>query len=161
MWRKYFGDDAIIYGIDINPSCAKFNGISGQVRIGSQDDSNFLESVIREMGGVDIILDDGSHQMNHIIKSFKFLFPLLNENGIYMIEDLHTAYWKNHGGGYHAKSNFFKFLAEIINDMHHWYHAYGVKYPTVSNYCPGIHVHDSIVVFEKSIVYEPTHSRIN
>ena len=75
MWRKYFGESAIIFGIDIDPSCAKFNGIAGQVRIGSQIDKIFLDSVISEMGGVDIILDDGSHHMNNIAPTFKHLFP--------------------------------------------------------------------------------------
>jgi hypothetical protein len=66
LWRKYFGDDAIIFGININPDCEKLNGLAGQVRIGSQIDRPFLESVIKEMGGVDIVLDDGSHHMQHI-----------------------------------------------------------------------------------------------
>ena len=35
MWRKYFGEDAIIFGIDIDPECEKYNGLGGQVRIGS------------------------------------------------------------------------------------------------------------------------------
>lgn len=38
-----------------------FNGKHEQVRIESQDDAKFLESIVTEMGGVDIILDDGSH----------------------------------------------------------------------------------------------------
>jgi len=50
MWRKYFGDDAIIFGIDINPKCEKLNGLAGQVRIGSQTDHCFLESLVKEMG---------------------------------------------------------------------------------------------------------------
>ena len=161
MWRKYFGEDAIIYGVDIDSNCVKFDGIAGQVRIGSQDDPKFLESVINEMGGVDVILDDGSHQMNHILKTFKFLFPKLNDGGIYMIEDLHTAYWKNFGGGYYSKSNFFRFVSDLINDMHHWYHLAGLKHPSVSSFCPAIHIHDSIAVFEKSAIHEPTHSQIS
>ena len=48
MWRKYFGEDAIIYGIDIDPECAQLDGIAGQVRIGSQADTAFLESVVAE-----------------------------------------------------------------------------------------------------------------
>ena len=51
MWRKFFGDDAVIYGIDINPACSEFNGCDGQVRIGSQIDEEFLRSVVSEMGG--------------------------------------------------------------------------------------------------------------
>lgn len=50
MWRRYFGDDATIYGIDIDPGCEKVNGLAGQVRIGAQTDHGFLESVVKEMG---------------------------------------------------------------------------------------------------------------
>ncbi|MDD2720547.1 MAG: hypothetical protein PHH47_04490 [Gallionella sp.] len=85
MWRKYLGDDAIIFGIDINPDCAKLNGLSGQVRIGSQTDPIFLDSVIKEMGGVDIVLDDGSHHMKHIPVSLKSLFPYLSDGGISLL----------------------------------------------------------------------------
>ena len=28
MWRKYFGADAIIFGIDIDPDCEKLDGLS-------------------------------------------------------------------------------------------------------------------------------------
>ncbi len=107
MWRKYFGDDAIVYGIDIDTNCMKFDGIHRRVRIGSQDDSTFLRAVIEEMGGVDIVLDDGSHQMNHIKSSIKYLFPHLREGGIYMVEDLHTSYWRSFGGGLRSRNNFF------------------------------------------------------
>ena len=160
VWRNYLGKDAIIYGIDIDSNCAKFDGIAGHVRIGSQDDPKFLESIIHEMGGVDIILDDGSHQMDHVLKTFKFLFPKLNDGGIYMIEDLHTAYWGNYGGGYKSKFNFFSFVSELINDMHHWYHFGGVNHPDISSFCSAIQIHDSIAVFEKKSVYKPTHSKI-
>jgi hypothetical protein len=105
IWRKYFGSGAIIYGIDIDPECARFDGVAAEVRIGSQDDHDFLGSIIAEMGGVDLIIDDGSHHMHHICSSLNFLFPLLSNGGIYMIEDLHTAYSRGYGGGYRSKSN--------------------------------------------------------
>ena len=38
LWRKYFGLEAILFGIDIDPKCAQFDGRDAQVRIGSQDD---------------------------------------------------------------------------------------------------------------------------
>lgn len=160
MWRKYFGDDAIIFGIDINPECNKFDGLDGQVRIGSQVDGPFLESVVKEMGGLDIVLDDGSHHMKHIPVSLKYLFPYLNNGGVYMIEDLHTSYSQTYGGGYRAKANFFEFLRDLVDDMHHWYHIKGLKQAVISKECTGIHIHDSIVVLEKNKVYEPVFSEI-
>ncbi|KAG1649487.1 putative 14 protein in nqo3 5'region [Nymphon striatum] len=59
MWRRYLGPDAVLCGIDINPDCAQYDGQSGMVRIGSQDDPEFLAEVVKEMGGVDVVLDDG------------------------------------------------------------------------------------------------------
>ena len=158
LWRKFFGQDAIIYGIDIDPNCKKFDGRAGQVRIGSQTDKDFLESVVREMGGIDVVLDDGSHHMERTPLSLEFLFPLLSHGGIYMIEDLHTSYWKGFGGGYRTKASFFSLLSRIIDDMHHWYHPYDLEAETISKNCTGIHIHDSIVVLEKNISHRPTHS---
>ena len=34
MWRQFFGPEAMLFGIDINPDCAQYDGQSGQVRIG-------------------------------------------------------------------------------------------------------------------------------
>lgn len=160
MWREYFGNDAVIYGIDIDPKCQQYNGLAGQVRIGSQTDKRFLESVISEMGGIDIVLDDGSHHMEHIPVSLKVLFPLLSNGGIYLIEDLHAAYWQSFGGGYNTSSNFFGFVMQLVNDMHHWYHPHGTEQESISQKCSGIHIHDSMVVIEKNEVYMPVHSRV-
>ena len=158
MWRKYFGPDAVIFGIDIDPDCAQFNGQAAQVRIGSQDDPAFLARVVAEMGGVDVVLDDGSHVMAHIERSFDVLFPLLEMGGIYMIEDLHTAYWASHGGGFSAKDNYFNTLHDMIDDMHHWYHEIPQGKAAIASAVAGLHVHDSIVVIDKARVYAPTHS---
>ena len=160
MWRKYFGDNAIIYGIDIDPKCEKLNGLAGQVRIGSQADYHFLEAIVKEMGGVDVILDDGSHHMDHIPATLNYLFSHLSYGGVYMIEDLHTAYWKKFGGGYQSKKNFFNFSMDLVDDMHHWYHRKKIKKTAVSKNCSGIHIHDSILVLEKNKLFKPVHSRV-
>lgn len=161
MWRQYFGPQATIFGIDINPECAAVNGIAGQVRIGSQTDTDFLAAVIAEMGGVDIVLDDGSHHMDHLPISLKALFPAVSIGGLYLIEDLHTSYWDTFGGGYRSPHNFLSnTLQDLIDDMHHWYHIDGQKIPEVSNFCPAIHVHDSIVVLEKQPLQRPSRSII-
>ncbi len=45
------------------------------------------------MGGVDVVLDDGSHIATLQRISFEALFPMLPDGGLYIIEDTHTAYW--------------------------------------------------------------------
>jgi len=160
MWRKWFGPEAVIFGIDINPKCARYNGIDGQVRIGSQADPAFLHAVVREMGGVDVILDDGSHHMEHIRASLACLFPQLTVGGLYMIEDLHTAYFAGYGGGVGAPQNFFHMVGELVDDMHRWYHQQNLRHKHLSRWITGLHVHDSIVVIDKAQVQRPTKSRV-
>tara|TARA_R110002072_G_scaffold847_2_gene6773 strand:+ start:950 stop:1663 length:714 start_codon:yes stop_codon:yes gene_type:complete len=161
MWRRYLGKDAVLCGIDINPDCAQYDGQSGMVRIGSQDDPKFLAEVVTEMGGVDVVLDDGSHRMPHIDASLKVLFPLLTQGGTYMIEDLHTAYYPRFGGGFKEPGNFFNTVRKMIDDMHMWYHSKGnPQVPEMAREFSGVHVHDSIVVIDKAEQLRPTHSRV-
>lgn len=96
MWERFF-DRALIYGIDIYD---KTQLEEGRIKIkqGSQVDALFLESLNDEVGGFDVIIDDGSHQNEHIIKTFEILFPKLKDDGIYVIEDVQTSYWPEYGG---------------------------------------------------------------
>jgi hypothetical protein len=88
---------------------------------GSQVDKEFLENTTNEIGGIDIIIDDGSHLNEHIIETFKILFPKLNDNGVYVIEDLQTSYWENYGGdskdlnNKNTAMNFMKSLTDCLN----------------------------------------------
>jgi hypothetical protein len=160
MWRQYFGPEAVIFGIDIDPSCAKLDGQNGQVRIGSQADPVFLRKVVAEMGGIDIVLDDGSHVGEHMNASLDFLFPLLSEGGIYLVEDLHTSYWKGWGGGDGEKSGFTKTMKTLIDDMHHWYHRGGQRVAGTIDHLAAMHVYDSVVVFEKKKMMRPFHTEV-
>jgi hypothetical protein len=155
MWRRYFGPDAIIFGIDIDPTCARFDGISGQVRIGSQADPDFLRSVVAEMGGIDIVLDDGSHVSEHMKASLDVLYPLLLDGGLYMIEDTHACYWRSFGGGHRHPDSFLETVKEMVDDLHHWYHPLGQSVAATAGHLTGIHIYDSIVVLEKGATVPP------
>jgi hypothetical protein len=156
MWREYFGADAIIYGIDINPECAGLARSPSQVRIGSQDDPAFLRSVVAEMGGIDVVLDDGSHVGKHQQASFEVLFPLLNEGGIYMIEDTCTSYWGEFGGGYRRPGTAIEFGKRILDDMHAWYHGRSPR-TNARDQVSATHFHDGIIVVEKGTRSRPVH----
>ena len=99
MWKRYFGPHARIIGVDVNPDCKTFEEDQVEVHIGRQQDVQFLQSVIHEVGIPDIVLDDGSHVMSDITSTFQFLYPRMAKNGIYMVEDLHTSYWEEYEGG--------------------------------------------------------------
>lgn len=148
MWRDYFGPDAVIFGIDLDPTCATRADPPNQVRIGSQADPEFLQTVVAEMGAPDIVLDDGSHKSKHQIASFETLFPLLREGGTYVVEDVHTSYWPGIlAGGLRRKGTFIEFVKSLIDDQHAWYHG---STPTRHmRFIGGIHVYDSLVVIDK------------
>lgn len=157
MWRNYFGHKATIFGIDCREEVA--GCVSGaEIRIGDQSDENFLKNVAKEMKGIDVIIDDGSHNCDDIKKSLIILFPLLNDNGTYVIEDLHTTYFRRWGGG--INKNFFDNLRALIDDMHQNYHEQKFNIKAVSKSLVGIHVYDSIIFLDKSKVFKPNYSII-
>lgn len=87
MWEEFF-PNATIYGIDIDPNCKKFEGDRRQVFIGDQSDKTFLNNFVDEIGGgLDIVIDDGSHIVQHQLDSFEILFPAMSRHGIYAMED--------------------------------------------------------------------------
>jgi len=91
MWEEYF-PNAEIHGLDINSECMKFNQGRVKITIGDQSDQNFLDKFGRENNSFDIIIDDGSHMHDHIIKSFTSLYPYVNKDGYYVVEDVINNY---------------------------------------------------------------------
>ena len=88
MWRDFF-PNAVIYGIDIDPRCAEFAEDRIEIFVGDQTDESFLLDVIKATGGqFDVVIDDGQHSSYSILKSFSYLYPALDERGIYVIEDI-------------------------------------------------------------------------
>ena len=160
LWREYFGKDALIFGVDLNPECAEIADPPTQIRIGSQADPKFLKSVIAEMGTPDIIIDDGSHVARHQQVSFQTLFPLLAPGGVYAIEDMHTAYWRGEwGGGYRRSGTAVELVKQLIDDMHGWWHRRPAQMASKEDIA-AIHVHDSITFIEKGPREKPRHVRI-
>jgi hypothetical protein len=161
LWRRYFGPDATLFGIDIDQGCAQFDGKDGKVRIGSQADAAFLKSVIAEMGGVDVVIDDGSHIAAHQRASFDALFPLLSDGGIYICEDLHTSYWPGfYQGGYRRRGTFIEIAKSVIDDMHADFHSRGKALACADRSIGGVHFHNSIVVIEKTAQSRPVHLNV-
>ncbi len=87
MWEQFFTRAKII-GVDIIPGCVNYAGGRKSVEIGSQADPVFLEG-LRAKYSPKIIIDDGSHQADHIKLTLQYLFPVLQPGGCYVIEDLH------------------------------------------------------------------------
>lgn len=163
MWKRYFGPESIIVGVDIDPDCKKHertdNGIF--VRIGDQTDTDFLAAVSEEFGPFDVILDDGGHTTMQQIISFGALFrSSLKEHGCYMVEDIHTNYWDSY---LDSERTFIDLAKDMIDMLHEPYlgrteASFRYQYADaerqldlsyLATHVQSITFHDSIIVFDK------------
>jgi hypothetical protein len=120
MWKYYFSRSQI-YSIDVyDKSSIEEHRL--KIFRGSQNDPGFLRNVVETMGGLDIVIDDGSHLNEHVITSFRTLFPLLAEDGIYVIEDTQTSYWPKFGGDsydLHNPNTIMSFLKALTDGLNY------------------------------------------
>jgi len=146
MWKRYLGPFAKIIGIDINPDCKAHEEDQITVCIGDQSDTNFLQGIIDKYGQPDVVLDDGSHIMSHVCASFNFLYEKLSKNGVYFVEDLHTAYWERYEGGLRREGTFIELCKNLVDSLNARH--CGLP-PSFANSTYSMCFYDSIVVFEK------------
>jgi hypothetical protein len=159
MWKQYLGPHAQIVSIDINPECKKFEEDQIAFRIGSQSDLSHLQKVLDEFGTPNIVLDDGSHRMSDVIDTFKFLYPRTAADGVYMVEDLHTAYWSEFGGGVKREGTFIELCKGLIDELNaDW--SRGELAPTdFTRSTLSMHFYDSMVIFERGRLLEKRNLR--
>jgi Methyltransferase domain len=117
--RHLFGAGATIIGIDIDPTCSRFQDsrLANRVFIGSQVDPGLLAQVKAFAPTIDVVIDDGSHVQSHMIQTFIELFPHVSQGGTYVIEDTHTNFSVHHQASFHGIGlyDYFKGLSERLN----------------------------------------------
>ena len=84
LWKRYFGKGAEITGVDIDPA-AMFE--EDQIKTYQYHQKN---PEIAKLGPWDIIIDDGSHEVDDQSVTFANLWPRCQ--GVYLIEDCHRVY---------------------------------------------------------------------
>ncbi len=121
MFKTYLPKNSFVVGLDINPKCQDIQFSPGiKFFHGSASDQKFMQKYFSK-AKFDVIIDDGSHVAKDVISSFDFLFSKLNLGGVYLIEDCHTAYWKEFGGGYKNPNNHIEYFKKIIDALHFKY----------------------------------------
>lgn len=151
MWKDYFGEDAKIYGVDVEYRCKDFESDNIKIFIASQSDRSFLKSLLNELPRIDILIDDGGHTMEQQIITFEELFPYISENGLYLVEDVHTNYWKKYGGGHKKSNSFIEYSKNLIDQLNAWHsEERGIfKIDDFTRSTASIHYYDSVIVIEK------------
>lgn len=164
MWENYF-PNADLHFMDITN--ARITHYSDRSKYYYLDQSNpaQLYKFGKEVGGdFDVIIDDGGHTMEQQIISFHNLFPLLKSGGLYIIEDLHTSYWKEYGGNgtfekpLAGKGTAVEFLKNLVEDLNQpgakttcadYHKAHLTGKPTYQNSFYYIHFYPSVCIIKK------------
>lgn len=155
LWQSYLGVQAHIVGTDIDETAQR--SVMGRftVAVGDQADADFLRRLNDQHGPFDVIIDDGGHTMEQQITTVETLFPLLNDEGVFIVEDCHTSYWPDYGGGLDEAGSFIEWTKRRIDDLHARY-ATAVDQSSVwAQHVDGMHVHDSVVVLDKKRRFRP------
>lgn len=151
MWRTYFPKGRI-YGIDIFDK-SRHDERRIKTFKGSQADDVFLKQVLETTGTPDIIIDDGSHLNEHVIHTFKVLFPVLRDQGIYVIEDTQTSYWKRYGGSseeFNRPDTSMGYLKSLTDGLNHTEFENRTEAPTyLEQHISEIHFYHNLVFIYK------------
>lgn len=148
MWAEFFDHPrADIHVIDILPKNVKDKGYT--FHQGSQTDRKFME----QFHSMDCIIDDGSHVSLDMINTFNILFPLMNNGGIYVIEDTQTSYWREFSPGVSTMA-YFKTLCDGLN------HAEqpGHKADHLDQHIFSIHFYHNLIFIFKGDNTEPSNT---
>ena len=97
MWAEYF-ENAKIIGVDLYDKSQIKKDSRVEIHKFSQDHGMAFFNLFQQ-GIPDIVIDDASHRNDLTIQTFKIVFPYLKEGAIYVVEDTHTSYWKEHFNG--------------------------------------------------------------
>jgi hypothetical protein len=123
IWSRYFPRARMLVGCDIDPRCSalRYEDPRVAVVVGSANAPEVQDAILDRVGDIDIFIDDGSHHSADIVASFWNYFPFVRPGGLYVIEDLHCAYFPQWGGGLDRQESamaFLKRLADAVNFMH-------------------------------------------
>ncbi|MFN2518006.1 MAG: class I SAM-dependent methyltransferase [Jatrophihabitantaceae bacterium] len=151
----YLGPQAKLVGLDIDEDAVRAVRGRFPVVLGDQADPDVLRKINDEHGPFDVIIDDGGHTMEQQIATIETLFPLLNDDGIFVVEDTHTSYWSEFGGGLYAPESFVEWAKPRVDDLHSRHHV-GIDRNSIwATDLDGMHWYDSVVVLDKKRRFRP------
>lgn len=158
LWKRYFGPDARIIGVDSEPGARALEDEQISVLVGDREDPAFLREIRDTLPRIDVLLDDGGHNVAQQIASFEALFLHLSTEGVYICETAQSCYWTQYGGGYGKPGTLMEISKGLIDDLH-GYHKRGrnpdFQVTDFTRSLESIHFYDGMVVLEKAEIEPP------
>jgi hypothetical protein len=155
MWHHYFGQGAMILGMDIDSRCRQFAEANTTIIIGDQGNRQLMKTVAMENGPFDIVIDDGGHTMMQQIVSLEELLPATSAHGVYLVEDLHTSYWAEYGGGLGRGGSFIEYAKALVDNLNGWHLREGGGVTDFTQSTRSMTFYDSVLVIEKQPLEPP------
>ena len=92
MWSQYFSN-AEIHGVDIDFSRVNYKFDTSRIHLHTRDayTDSFVDTF--ELASFDVIIDDGPHTLDSMIRIVQLYPKLIKENGLLIIEDVQSADW--------------------------------------------------------------------
>ncbi|BBU71528.1 hypothetical protein ICHIJ1_14470 [Fluviibacter phosphoraccumulans] len=174
-WSSYFPNAQIFVGCDINQKCRDliYQDKKIHVVVGDANSETAYQQVRQLTTYLDVIIDDGSHQSRDIFLSFLNYFPLLKPGGLFIVEDAHTLFMNQYGGGIlnnHSAQKFFYKLSDFVS-YEFWSNHVSLEaffadfFPTdqmpqflVDGWVESVQFRNSMIVIEKAIT--PSHNKL-
>ena len=151
MWEEY-NPELEIYALDIDENINKWIQQPNpyHIYIGDQTNPFMIDEIAKSGGPFDFIIDDGSHKMWDIKKSFEFLYPKMTNDGLYIVEDLAAAYSEKRGGGLHNPDSFIEISKNFIDELNSD-SCKDIKTNTFFHGTRSINFYDVMIAFQKGI----------
>jgi hypothetical protein len=155
LWSKYFGGGTTVVGVDCSADCLsyKYDG-NVTVVIGDQASTEFWKNFKEQYGEFDIIIDDGGHTMVQQITTLDCMYPMLKNNGVFVVEDTHTSYWQQWGGSFRGANTFVEYSKRIMDVVNNEF----IRDSAIENSIKEIFrdlncvsFYNSVVVFDKQL----------
>jgi SAM-dependent methyltransferase len=116
-WAEYFQAGQRFIGCDIDPKCGslKYDDSRISIVVGDANAAPAFHEIRSICPEFDVIIDDGSHRSTDILNAFVNYFPLLKPGGLFVVEDTHTLYNDQFGGGILNESGAYSFFKKLID----------------------------------------------
>lgn len=152
MYQQYF-ENANFYCIDYDLQFEHvLDDLGIKLTMGDQESVEFWDHYLVDKPEFDIIIDDGGHTMQQQIVTLLKTYPKLKEGGTYLVEDTHTSYWRDWGGGFRKPESFIELTKGFVDILHRPFIA-SQQPPKelleILNDLWSVTYYNSIVVFEK------------
>jgi hypothetical protein len=142
MWRRYFGERCRVHGVDLHEACRSYENEYTRIFVGDQADPGFWRSFVREVPCVDVLIDDGGHQVKQQIATLEAMLPRIRPGGVYLCEDIH--------GIHNGFAAYLQGFVKDLNAMQPGAPGGGVAPSPLQRWIGSVHLYPYVAVVERS-----------